>query len=348
MENRIGMTNIATNGMKITIIAYRKANDIDVQFEDGLIIRNKRYESFLKGKIGRKNIKRKIKGKADRLHERRQNTMGLWMEIVEYRNADDIDIKFEDGTILTHRVYSNFVNGQVHHPKCDDALSQKSKWLGKVGIINKTGEKMTIVAYKNAKDITVDFDSTKTRKKTSIAQFTAGSVSNPDFQLHVGEEKISSSGMKMTIAKKVGPDQYIIKFENGYITDHPYHYSSFASGYVPNPTTENPRIGAVKRMRNGLLAKVVGIQDSTDVEILFEDGVTVKHQMLYTFSNAAAIPHPDITGTGKHKYHGYLIQKALCFPNNISLYYCKDKDGITSIMTLQELLDKEGVKKMHF
>ena len=49
--NRIGESKIMNNGMKATIIAYRKSHDIDVQFEDGYIVANREYACFKKGEI---------------------------------------------------------------------------------------------------------------------------------------------------------------------------------------------------------------------------------------------------------------------------------------------------------
>ena len=39
--DRVGETNRALNGMMMTIIAYRNSKDIDIQFEDGTIIKKK-------------------------------------------------------------------------------------------------------------------------------------------------------------------------------------------------------------------------------------------------------------------------------------------------------------------
>lgn len=44
-------------GMKATIIAYRNCNDIDVQFEDGTIVKHKRIGNFRGGHIANPNIK---------------------------------------------------------------------------------------------------------------------------------------------------------------------------------------------------------------------------------------------------------------------------------------------------
>lgn len=48
----IGETAVASNGMTITIIAYRNNVDVDVQFEDGAIASHVTYQRFCDGCIG--------------------------------------------------------------------------------------------------------------------------------------------------------------------------------------------------------------------------------------------------------------------------------------------------------
>ena len=59
--NRVGEKNRAKNGLMMEIIAYRSACDIDVEFEDGEKVYNRRYEPFKKGCIKHPTIKTKIK-----------------------------------------------------------------------------------------------------------------------------------------------------------------------------------------------------------------------------------------------------------------------------------------------
>ena len=51
MNKRIGEVGYNTKGEKITIIRYGGYEDIDVQFEDGIIVYNRSYGNFIKGKI---------------------------------------------------------------------------------------------------------------------------------------------------------------------------------------------------------------------------------------------------------------------------------------------------------
>lgn len=50
-NNRIGEENINTQNCKMKIIEYRNAEDIDVRFEDGTVVKNKQYYSFKRGSI---------------------------------------------------------------------------------------------------------------------------------------------------------------------------------------------------------------------------------------------------------------------------------------------------------
>ena len=49
--NRTGEENINNQGLKMKIINYKNAHDIDVQFEDGKIRKHMRYDHFKKGEI---------------------------------------------------------------------------------------------------------------------------------------------------------------------------------------------------------------------------------------------------------------------------------------------------------
>ena len=54
--DRIGETNIANNGLKMKVIAYRNCHDIDVEFETGEIVYNASYNNFTRGGIGIKKV----------------------------------------------------------------------------------------------------------------------------------------------------------------------------------------------------------------------------------------------------------------------------------------------------
>lgn len=55
--NRVGVQSTASNGMQMTCIVYRGSRDIDIQFEDGVIIEHRSWDAFLKGNIRHPHVK---------------------------------------------------------------------------------------------------------------------------------------------------------------------------------------------------------------------------------------------------------------------------------------------------
>lgn len=60
IKNRVLETNIANNGQVMTIIEYRRNDDIDIQFEDVTIVKNRTYRRFKEGKIKNPNYIKKV------------------------------------------------------------------------------------------------------------------------------------------------------------------------------------------------------------------------------------------------------------------------------------------------
>ena len=52
----------------------------------------------------------------DRTGEIRTANNGQIMTIINCRNSRDIDIKFEDGTIVKNKHYLAFLNGKIQNP----------------------------------------------------------------------------------------------------------------------------------------------------------------------------------------------------------------------------------------
>lgn len=133
---RIGKTNKATNGQTMTIIKYRNWNDIDVQFEDDVIVKHKRYRNFLIGNIKNLNNIKKFINKTNIV------TNGQVMTIVKYRGCNDIDVQFEDNTIVKHKSYQSFLKGEIKNPNYNNELILKNNRTGKTNMANN-GQVMT-------------------------------------------------------------------------------------------------------------------------------------------------------------------------------------------------------------
>lgn len=113
--DRVGETGIMNNGLKATIIAYRKHIDMDVLFEDGSVAEHIDYKNFTEGRVARPQDSRRNRGKF-RIGEKRIMKCGLEAEIISYRKREDMDVRFPDGVIVKNVQYTNFKRGMVGHP----------------------------------------------------------------------------------------------------------------------------------------------------------------------------------------------------------------------------------------
>lgn len=112
----VGMTRTATNGQIMTVTEYNGCMDITVRFEDGTVVRHIKMSAFKTGNVSNPKISLHVK-KTDRIGEQRMATNGQMMEIVGYRDAHDIDVRFEDGGKAKHKTYLAFCKGGIRNPK---------------------------------------------------------------------------------------------------------------------------------------------------------------------------------------------------------------------------------------
>ena len=99
------------NGKKAKIIYYNGFNDIIVEFEDGTVVRDRTYSAFKKGEIKNPNY-----NPNNKLGEECLMKNGLKAKIVVYRSTRDIDIEFEDSTVVEHKRYRDFKKGEIKNP----------------------------------------------------------------------------------------------------------------------------------------------------------------------------------------------------------------------------------------
>ena len=166
-QRRIGEENISKHGQKMKIVAYRSATDIDIQFENGTIVTNKTYRNFQKGTI---------ENTAGRIGESRPSTTGEMMTIIAYRGCHDMDIQFEDGTIVYNKTHQNFMLGEITNPNY-----MKNLRLGETNVA-KCGLEMKIVGYRNCEDIDVRFEDGVVVKNKRYGDFQKSDIAHPNYQ----------------------------------------------------------------------------------------------------------------------------------------------------------------------
>lgn len=238
MKNQVGKENKANNGQKMTIINYRGADSLDVQFEDGTIVYNKSYASFERGSIRNPNIVNIVGKGIKRIGETRLANNGQRMTIVAYRRSDDIDVQFEDGTLVTGREYQNFKNGEIWNPNCPTVRVKKKNCIGETKVSN-FGEKMTIIDYRKYDDLDVQFEDGTIVTGKGYGSFKNGSIENPMARqrvkdAHVGEVVQAKNGQKMTLMAYHSTRNVDIQFEDGTMV-YGVRYRYFKMGSIANP-----------------------------------------------------------------------------------------------------------------
>ena len=169
-KDYIEQTRMMNCGMNATCIAYRKGIDIDIQFENGFIRKHTSISSFKLGEISPKPF---INGKKHYTGMTRTMNCGIKATIIEYRERNDIDIQFEDSTISKHKRIYDFNKGTIK-PKQD----YSAYYLGQTRIMN-CGIKATIIKYKNARNIDVQFKDGTIHHHVTTATFNRGQIAHP-------------------------------------------------------------------------------------------------------------------------------------------------------------------------
>lgn len=293
-NERLGQTSLAKNGQKMTLIEYKSSSDITVQFEDGTIVTGKDYPSFLQG-----NIRNPIKFSRakennpkwrSRLGEERISSCGQIMRIIDYRDSTDIDVQFEDGTIVKNKQYNNFVTGKIMNPTVSNIVTAQ------VGMTNTNtvGLKMKIIEIIPGGKIKVQFED-GVIKETSLSTFKSGQIrSGSDFEKniilskllneHIGEKWKDSNNEEVTIIERVikndKPSQsYIVQWKDGRTLQT--SYNTIKGGKFSKRNAS--KVGLISKTKSGETMKIIEYRNSHDLDVQFEDGTIVKNRGLSDF-----------------------------------------------------------------
>lgn len=235
IDTRTGASMRMKNGLYCKVVEYQGNKDVIVEFENGYKT-NCRWGSFIKGEVRcyDKDGNVVIAG-MKRIGERIQNNQEEWMEIIAYRNAGDMDVKFDCGPVVEHVYYTNFINGGILCPGITQSKTAKSR----IGETNKAsnGQMMTIVDYYNWRKITVEFED-GTKVETAYNQFKMGRVSNPNkpfsaLNSRVGYEAIMENGLSLTVKEYRKTSDIDVEFEDGVIVKTTFQ--SVKSKHVAHP-----------------------------------------------------------------------------------------------------------------
>lgn len=175
-DKHIGETKIMNNGLRATIIDYNGRYDVDIQFEDDVVIKGICYSSWVKGESTHPTVKtqrkqrvpeEKIKGMVNMMSN------GMQATIIAARSVCDIDVEFEDGSIAKNKALSSFKTGNICHP------SKKQGRKGETRMMNN-GMQATIIAYRSSRDVDIRFEDNTVVLNKDYHAFEKGNVRNPN------------------------------------------------------------------------------------------------------------------------------------------------------------------------
>lgn len=225
--NRLGETRMMNCGMEATIIRYGKYSDIDVRFEDGVIVEHKRYRAFENGNIANPNFN-------PRLGETKMMNCGMEATIIRYGGSADIDVRFEDGIVVEHREYREFEKGGIINPNIKATAENR---LDETCMMN-CGMKATIIRYNGVRDIDVRFEDGTVAEHKAYGPFKRGEIANPNIKTSaencLGETRMMNCGMEATIIRYGGYKDIDVRFEDETVVEH-RGYGNFKTGGITHP-----------------------------------------------------------------------------------------------------------------
>lgn len=172
----IGQSNMMNCGMKATIIDYASANDIDVKFEDGYVVKHTTIGIFKQGSIANKNIAsaQSYKKKLKYLNMTKMMSCGREARITSYVTNKDIEVTFDDGTIVKHKGIKEFLNGNIGYPLYLKYTDEP--------FYCQNGLKASIIEYINQNRIKVLFED-GTKVTTNARCYKDKSIRFPNFNM---------------------------------------------------------------------------------------------------------------------------------------------------------------------
>jgi hypothetical protein len=157
----------------------------------------------------------------------------------------------------------------------------------------------------------------------------------------VGETAIARNGMKMKIIDDTIWHDVHIQFEDGTIVRGCTH-AQFDSRAIRHPKYNaktakdaKARMGMKARMKNGMMAEIVGYHNASSVDVLFENGLLVKDRDWSSFEGHRM---------GMPRYVGQLFIKEFAYRLEDDWYYIVHKDGWNEdkIMSVKEMYESEN------
>ena len=274
----------------------------------------------------------------NRVGETKMANCGEIMTIIAYQNREDIDVKFNDGTIREQVSYKEFKKGSIAKVKKNKQIDLQKSRVGEMSIA-KNGMKMTIVKYINKHDVDVKFENNMLRKNVTYWNFLTGNIGcektlrKNAAEERIGETRLSNNGLIMTITAYRKTTDIDVTFENGVVVKNKT-YDKFKKGriYIIDQTINlnESKINKTNQAKNGCNMTIIKYVNKNNIDIAFDNKMIVKNKTYYNFT-IGLIGFPKQYQTIK------IGQLAYHVDNKWAFYVKCDQCGLSDIMTYEQM-----------
>lgn len=298
-QHIVGMQRQMDDGRTCTVVNYDGANNIEVEYEDGVLKKTSKH-TFMQGRV--KYLK-------NLLGDTKMMNCGMMVTVIRHskrvgQSKSDIDVKFEDNTIVYNRSIYAYRRGEIAHPTYH---KPDVKWIG-VQNKNFMGSIMEIIDYKSYLDLTVKFlEDNTVVKHVTLEAFKQGNIKHPSMTNNkqlvynkvykIGEKQVMQNGLIAEIIAYRGSNDIDVRFEDNTIVTNKT-YQAFLKGKISHPT-KHKRLGEKHVMKNGLVVEIIAYRSALSIDIKFEvDGLIIKNRT-YSECKEGKIKHPKYNKKGE-------------------------------------------------
>lgn len=194
-KHRIGLTRSNKENILATVIQYNSANDFTIQFQDGTTKHLSTWRTFDNGDFSYEHQEH-FKLSDGEIEKRKQitiiNNSGYQMKLLNYRSTSDIDVIFDDGSIVTNKSYNEFIKGNISHPKYRTLKIEKLRLMQEHGIKD-------VLRYQNKNDFDVELEDGTIMYNVNYYRCTSGDLARLHHEKHLSQDEINE---RMKIIKR--------------------------------------------------------------------------------------------------------------------------------------------------
>ena len=221
-------------GCNATIISRNNnfANKITIQDEHGTVYGNQRLSTFLNGGFNREM----------RIGERQKMNCGMSAEIIDIKTANNITIRFDDGsTVKTNS--KSFYAGTTKHPTIRKGYVPKNHVYETATSID--GYKATIIEYTDPETMTIEFEDKSRRTDVGYNNFFQNAFFSRKYmdETYYNKWFLQKNGLHCRIYKRYTDTTFDVVFEDGTIVTHEkdsrINYKIMTNGHIQHPDIYN-------------------------------------------------------------------------------------------------------------